>query len=81
MCFVTAKKLSSNLEIPHFLTFSAKHRNFKIRQKDGHGKSRNGHEEVMDKYFVKSVGTLPIASGGARELPDPLPFLVMIISD
>ena len=35
----------------HFLTFSAKRRKFKIEERDGHGK-------VMDKYFVKSVGTL-----------------------
>ena len=24
----------------------------KIRKTDGHGKSRNGHEKVMEKYFV-----------------------------
>ena len=31
---------------------------FKIWAKDGHGKSINGHGKVMEKYFVKSVGTL-----------------------
>ena len=48
---VTTKKSSSDLESPHFFTFSAKHRKFKIGERNGHGK-------VMEKYFVKSVGTL-----------------------
>ena len=38
--------------------FSAKCRECKIRKRDGHGKSRNGHGKVMEKYFVKCVGTL-----------------------
>ena len=56
--FVTAKKLSSNLESPHFPMFSAKCRECKIGKRDGHGKSRNGHGKVTDKYFVKYVETL-----------------------
>ena len=35
---VTTKKLSSDLETLHFLTFSAKPRKFKIRERDGHRK-------------------------------------------
>ena len=27
-------------------------------KRDGHGKLRNGRGKVMNKYFVKSVGTL-----------------------
>ena len=50
--FVTAKKLGSNLESPHFLTCS------KIGKRHGHGKSRNGHGKVMERCFVKYVGTL-----------------------
>ena len=56
--FVTSKKLSSNLENPHFQTFSAKCRKFKIGKRDGHGKSRNGHGKIMETYFVKYMGTL-----------------------
>ena len=53
---VAAKKLSSDLKKS---AFSAKCCKFKIGQRDGHGKSRNGrHGKVMEKYFVKSVGTL-----------------------
>ena len=55
---VTNKKLSSDLESPHFPMFSAKCCEYKIGKRDGHGKSMNGHGKVMDKYFVKSVGTL-----------------------
>ena len=58
MFFATAKKLSMDEESPHFLIFSAKHHNCKIAKLDGHGKLRNGHGKVMEKYFVKSVGTL-----------------------
>ena len=58
IAFVATKKLRSDLESPHFLTFSAKCQEFKIGVRDGHGKSRNGHGKVMEKYFVKSVGTL-----------------------
>ena len=59
--FVTTigtKKSSSDQESPQFPRFFAKRRECKIRKKDGHGKSRNGHRKVMDKYFFKSVGTL-----------------------
>ena len=55
---VTTKKLSSNLESLHFPMFSAKRHKCKIGKRDGHGKSRNGHGKVMEKCFVKSVGTL-----------------------
>ena len=41
-----------------FLNFSAKCRKYKIGQRDGHGKLRNGLGKFMEKYFVKSVGTL-----------------------
>ena len=59
MFFVTAKKVSSKLESPHFQMFSAKCRECKIRKRDGYGKSNNGHGKVMDKYFVKYyMGTL-----------------------
>ena len=51
--FVTTKKLSSNLESLHSPTFSAKCHKFKIGKRDGHG-------NVMEKYFVKYVGTLHI---------------------
>ena len=62
MFFVTAKKLSSNLESTHFLMFSTKCRECKIGKRDGHGKSRNGHEKVLEKYVVKYVGTLIVYS-------------------
>ena len=55
---VATKKLSSDLESLHLLMFSAKCRECKIRKKKGHGKSRSGQGKVMEKYFVKSVGTL-----------------------
>ena len=55
---VITKKLSSNLETPHFLTFSTKCRECKFGKRDAHGKSRIGHGGVMEKYFIKSVGTL-----------------------
>ena len=41
-----------------FLTFSTKPYKCKIDKNDGHGKLRNGDEKVMEKCFVKSVGTL-----------------------
>ena len=45
---ITTKKLSSHLESQHF---TAKRHKCKIRKREAHGK-------VMDKYLVKSVGTL-----------------------
>ena len=54
----STKKLSSDLESPHFLTFSAKRRKCKIGKKYGNGKPRNRHGKVMEKYLFKSVGTL-----------------------
>ena len=56
--FATTKKLSIDVERPYFPMFSTKCHECKIDEKDGHGKLRNGHGTVMDKYFVKSVGTL-----------------------
>ena len=53
--WVTAKKLSRNLESPHFLTCSTKCRVWKIGKRHGHGKSRNGHGKVMEKYFVNGL--------------------------
>ena len=72
MFVVNTMKLSRELESPHFLMFSAKCRKFKIgernghgksrnghgKSRNGHGKSRNGHGKVMERYFVRSVGTL-----------------------
>ena len=47
------KKLSDDLESLHFLTFPTKRHECKIGKRDGHGKSRNGHGKVSEKYFVK----------------------------
>ena len=47
MVFVTAKKLSSNLESPHFPMFSAQCCKCKIGKRHGHGKSRNGHGKMF----------------------------------
>ena len=44
---VTFKKLSSDLESPHFPIFSAKRRKCKFRKRDGLGKSRNGHGKIF----------------------------------
>ena len=55
---VTTKKLRSHLESPHFLTFSAKRRKLKIKERDGHGKSRNGHGQVMDKSWKNILSSL-----------------------
>ena len=60
--FVSTNNLRSNLESPHFLTFFAKCCECNIGKRDGHGKRRNGHGKVMEKYFVKSVGTLIVVS-------------------
>ena len=46
------------LESPHFPIFFTKCHKCKIDKRDGLGKLRNGHVKVMDKCFVKSVGTL-----------------------
>ena len=55
---VTTKKLGNNLESLHFPIFSAKCPECKNGERVGHGKSGNGHGKVIEKYFVKSVGTL-----------------------
>ena len=51
---------------PDFLSLlngiSVKRHKFKIRESDRHGKSRNGHGKVMEKYFVKSVTLLILSS-------------------
>ena len=56
--FATTEKLSICIESPHFPMFSAKCHNCNIKKRDGHGKLRNDYEKFMEKYFVKSVGTL-----------------------
>ena len=43
--FATNKKLSINAESPHFPMFCMN--------------AKSGREMVMEKYFIKSVGTLP----------------------
>ena len=58
MLFATTEKLSLCVECPHFPMFSAKCRECNIKKRNGHGKLRNDHGEVMEKYIVKSVGTL-----------------------
>ena len=57
---VASKKLSSDLESLIFRCFPQNVASSKSGRKmpDGHGKSRNGHGKVMDKYSVKSVGAL-----------------------
>ena len=61
--FSTTKKLSIGLENLHCPMFPAKRHYCKIEKRDCHEKSRNSHGKVMEKYFVKSVGT-PIQSPG-----------------
>ena len=56
--FATTKKSSIHVESTHFQSVSAKCRKYKIKKTEGHGKSRNGQGKVLDKYLVKSVGTL-----------------------
>ena len=56
--FSTTKKLIIDVESLNFPTFSAKHPECEIDKSDGHGKLRNGHGKVMEKYFVESVGTI-----------------------
>ena len=50
--FLITEKLSISVESPHFSCF------LQIEKRDGHVNLRNGHGKVMEKYFVKSVGTL-----------------------
>ena len=63
MFFATTEKLSIPVESLHFPMFSAKCCECKNEKRDGHGKLRNGHGKDMDKYFVKSVGTLILVRG------------------
>ena len=58
--FVSTKKLNSNLKTSFFFT---KCRDCKIENRDGQEKLRNGHGKVMEKYVVKSVGTLQCVFG------------------
>ena len=53
-CFATTKKSSINIESLHFLTFSIKCRKKKLRKET----VMENQETVMEKHFVKSVGTL-----------------------
>ena len=68
MFFVTAKKLSSNLESPYFPMFSAKCREFKIGKRDGHGKSRNGHGKIFYQVCGNPVGVQKGASAPFRRI-------------
>ena len=54
------QEINIDVESPHFNTFSIKRHECEIGKKKGHGKSRNYHRQItcMEKYFVKSVGTL-----------------------
>ena len=45
--------------------FSAKCRECKIKKRDGYGKSRNGHEKVMDTYFCQVCGNLSYCGMGS----------------
>ena len=58
--FVTTKKLGSDLERLHFQMFSAKRRKFKIGERDGHGKSRNGHGKICCQICGNPVPDLHI---------------------
>ena len=58
--FATTVKLNIHIESLHFLMFSAKCGKNNFEKRDTHGKLRNGLGKVMEKYFVKSVGTLPL---------------------
>ena len=57
VCFF-AKKLSINLEIPHFLMFSAKCCECKIVKRDGYGKSRSGHGKVIEKSWKNNLSSM-----------------------
>ena len=61
MDIATTITKTSNIDVEslHFPTFSTKCRECKMEKRDGHGQLRNGQGKVMEKYFVKSVGTLP----------------------
>ena len=52
--FFNFEILSIIVEIRHFSILFARCQKCRIEDRDGHGKSRNGH----GTYFVKSVGTL-----------------------
>ena len=54
------KLVMEHAKLAKIPVFSGKYRECKIEKRDGHGKLRNGHGKVMDKYFVKSMGTLII---------------------
>ena len=60
--FANTMKVNINVGSPHFLMFSANYWECKIVKKDGHGKLRNDHGKVMEKYFVKSMGTLLVGN-------------------
>ena len=53
------KTLSISLESVHFLTFSTKCSECKIKQRDRHGKYRCVHGKVIESFFfIKCTGTL-----------------------
>ena len=61
--FATTKNSSIDVESLYFPTFSqisAKCCKYKLRREAVMEKSRNGQGKVMEKYFVKSVGTLVV---------------------
>ena len=58
MFFATTEKLNIVVESLHFPMFSTKCSECKINKRDGHGKLGNGQGKVVEKYCVKSVGTL-----------------------
>ena len=71
LSLVATKKLSSDLESQHFQTFSAKRHKLKIGQRDGHGKSRNGHGKVMEKIFCQVCGNPAGVLSQYYNIPSP----------
>ena len=69
-----------DVESPHFLMFSARCRECKINKRDGHRKLRNGLGKVMDKYFVKSGGTLIRSQIGSREYNSRPDYEISLLS-
>ena len=56
--FATTEKLSLCEESPHFPMFSAKCHECNIEKRNGHGKLRNGHGEVMEKSWKNILSSL-----------------------
>ena len=64
--FPITKKLGIDVQSLRFPTFSAQRCECKSDKRDGHGKLRNTHGKVMEKYFVKPVGTLLYVVGSSH---------------